>query len=88
MPQLQKAVSHGGGLEDTEMRARYEQALADAEAFENALQQAQDYHDVRLLPLLSWLLSGCCVWHLPSCALQHAHLPCLKQLPGAIPINA
>ena len=29
------------------MRARYEQALADAEAFEEALQQAQEYHDVR-----------------------------------------
>jgi hypothetical protein len=29
------------------MRARYEQALADAEAFEDALQRAQEYHDVR-----------------------------------------
>lgn len=35
------------------MHARYEQALADAEAFEGALHRAQDYHDVRLLLLLS-----------------------------------
>jgi hypothetical protein len=50
--QLHKTVSHGGSLEDTEMHARYEQAIADAEAFEGALQRAQDYHDVRLLMLL------------------------------------
>jgi hypothetical protein len=35
------------------MRARYEQAHADAEAFEEALQRAQDYHDVRTQSVLS-----------------------------------
>ena len=56
------------------MRARYEQALADAEAFEAALQRAQDYHDVRLLLLLSChqsLLSGYCVS--ANSTLEHVH---------------